>query len=172
MSARRAWRWGAALAALALGAGDAGAASSPLKVYLEPVAAEAVQGLPAEKVEATLRERLGRKKAVLLVPSAEEATLVLRVTECAAWGEKRRVNEADERNIAINPDGRVKNKGGEGVYGVRTQYTTHVLLTVRATWGDRFEDLQAADDDRNLKSAADTVAMALDRLVRHGLRPR
>lgn len=145
----------------------------PLKVHLEDVAESAVRGLPVEDVEAALRKELKGRKSIVLVPTPEEATLVLRVTECTAWGEKRRVSEVDERNIGINPRGQeVTNKGGEGMYGVRTEYATRVLLIVRATWGERFEDLQSADDDKNLKSAADTVILTLDKRVKHGLRSR
>jgi hypothetical protein len=46
------------------------------------------------------------------------------------------------------------------------------VLVVRATWSGRFQDLQAVDGDRNLESAADSVAVGLDRLVRRELRPR
>ena len=145
----------------------------PLKVHLEEVAESAVRGLPVEDVEAALRKELKGRKSIVLVPTPEEATLVLRVTECTAWGEKRRVSEVDERNIGINPRGQeVTNKGGEGMYGVRTEYATRVLLIVRATWGESFEDLQSADGDKNLKSAADTVILTLDKRVKRGLRSR
>jgi hypothetical protein len=152
-------------------AGDA-PRPQPLKVHLEEVAESAVRGFPVEDVEAALRAELRGKKSIVLVPTAEEAALVLRVTECVGWGEKHRISEVDERNIAVNPvtrSGRAKNKGGEGMYGVRTEYRTQVVLVVRATWSDHFEDLQAGDDDRNLKSAADTVAGELDRLAKRGL---
>ena len=144
----------------------------PLKVHLEEVAESAVRGLPVEDVEAALRKELKGRKSIVLVPTPEEATLVLRVTECTAWGEKRRISEVDERNIGINPRGQVTNKGGEGMYGVRTEYATRVLLIVRAAWAESFEDLQSADDDKNVKSAADTVALVLDRLVKRGLHKR
>jgi len=146
---------------------------APVAVYLEPIAEEAVQGFPVDKVEASLRERLARAKGLRMVSTAEDAVVVLRVKECVGWGEKKRVNEAEERNVAVNPKGGpVRNRGSEGVYGTRTEYRTQVVLVVRATWPEHFQDLQAADDDRTLKSAVGTVADELDGLVKNGLRAR
>ena len=169
-SPSRAWL---ALAVLLVPLRPAAAARpEPLKVHLEEIQESDVKGFPVDEVEAALRKELAGRKSIVLVETPDEAALVLRVTECTGWGEKHEVREVDERNIAINPDGRVKNKGGEGTYGVRTEYRTHVVLIVRATWGDRFEDLQASDGDRNLKSAADTVGAGLDRLLKRALPPR
>ena len=151
------------LPALPVPAAVAANRPEPLKVHLEEVAQSAVQGFPVEDVEAVLRKEFRGRKTIVLVPTPEEAALVLRVTECVGWAEKRRINEANERKVATN-------RGLEAVYGVRTEYRTHVVLIVRATWSEHFEDLQAADDDRNLKSAADTVAIALDQLVKRRLR--
>ena len=170
MSAPSAGASAVVLLALSARLAAAGTSPEPLKVHLEEVAESAVRGFPVEDVEAALRAELrGRKKSIVLVPTPEEAALVLRVTECAGWTEKRKVNEVDERNIAINPSGH-RNKGSEGMYGVRTEYRAQVVLVVRASWSDHFEDLQASDNDHNLKSAADTVGIALDHLVKRGLR--
>jgi len=162
----------AAILLLAAAAASAGEKRAAVAVHLEPVAEEAVQGLPVEKVEAALRQRLARTKGVTLVPSAEEATIVLRVSECLGWGEKVRTNEANERNIGVNEKGPIRNIGSEGVYGTRVEKRSRVSLVVRATWSGRFHDLQSADDDRSLKAAADTVADELARVVKRGLKAR
>jgi hypothetical protein len=157
---------------LAAATAAAGEKPAPVAVHLEPIGEDVVQGLPVEKVEAVLRERLARVKGITLVPNREDAAVVLSVSECLGWGEKKRINEADERNVAVNPDRRIKNLGGEGVYGARTEYRSYVSLVVRATWPEHFEDLQSADADSSLKAAVDSVAGQLGRLVKRGLRPR
>lgn len=148
---------GALAALLSTGAVQAGVRPAPIAVYLEPTADGVVQGLAVGKVEQVLRERLARKKSIVLVAEPEQAALVLRLTECAAWGERRRVSEAGDR-VFFKP-------GSETSYGVRTEHRTQVLLVLRATWGERFDDLASHDSDRNLKDAADSVADQLHQLV-------
>jgi hypothetical protein len=159
----------AAMAVLALAAGGAGEA--PVKVFLEAVDEDAVKGLEPAKVEAALREKLTRKKRVALVASQQDATVVLRVTECLGWTEKRRINEAQERPVNMPTQSGGIAGGTEGVYGARTERQSQVLLVVRATWGDHFQDLQSYDKDHSLKDAVDSVAGQMDALARRGLRP-
>lgn len=162
-----------AAAALALAnmtaAGEARPA--PTRVFLESVSDEVVVGLDAAKVEAELRKKLSGRKTIVLAPDEEDATIKLRVTECLGWIEKRRINEAGDRPVA-GPTGKGGiARGTEGAYGVRTEDRPQVTLTVRATWGEQFLDLQSADLDRTLRDAVDSVARELDALVRGGLRP-
>jgi hypothetical protein len=155
---------------LAAATAAAGEKPAPVAVHLRPIEDDVVQGLPVEEVEAALRKRLAREKGITLVPNREDAAIVLSVSECLGWGEKRRINEADERNVAVNPDGRFKNFGSEGAYGTRTEKRSQVSLVVRATWPEHFQDLHSADGESSLKSAADSVADQLGRLVKRSLR--
>lgn len=153
----------AAAAALLVSTGGpslarAAARPAPVPVYLQPIGDGVVEGLAVEKVERTLRERLGRKKSIVLVTEPEQATITLKVTQCAGWGEKRRVSEAGDR-IFFRP-------GSETSYGVRTENRTHVLLVVHATWGERFAELASHDGDRTLKAATDSVVDEVERLAR------
>lgn len=157
-----------AYASLAI-AGDARPA--PTHVFLEAVSADVVVGLDAAKVEAELRKKLSGRKTIVLASEEEGATVRLRVTECLGWIEKRRINEAGDRPVA-GPTGKGGiARGTEGAYGVRTEERRQVTLTVRATWGEQFLELQSADLDRTLRDAVDSVANELDALVRAGLRP-
>ena len=159
-------------AMLAMAAAGFAADARPVTatVFLAPIGEDVVSGLESAKVEASLRKKLAGKKTVSLAPSAEEATIVLRVTECLAWSEKRRVNEWQERPAVMPTEGGGVAEGNEGVYGARTETRSQVALTVRASWGERFLDLQSSDTDSNLQQAVDSVAGQLDRLVKKGLR--
>ena len=154
---------------LAPGAPPSGA-PAPVKVFLESAAEDAVEGVDAARVDAALRKELGGKKSLSLVATPEEAAVVLRVTECLVFTEKRRVNEARERPVNIPTEGRGVAGGTEGVYGTRTETTAQAVLVVRATWPGQFADLQSHDRDRSLKDAADSVADQLDALAKRGLR--
>lgn len=162
-----------ALVALALttllGADDARPA--PIAVFLEPVTGGAVQGVAVEKVEAALRARLGREKGLALVTEADQATVVLRVTECLAWAEKTHVTEITDRTPNLPTAGRGRGVGPEA-YGSRTEHRPQVSLVVRATWPERFHDLQSGDGDRTLKDAADSVGDQLARVLKAPRRPR
>jgi hypothetical protein len=150
-------------------AGDPGPA--PTRVFLEGVSDDVVDGLDAAKVDAELRKKLAVRKTIVLAPEAEGATVTLRVTECLGWIEKRKINEAGDRPVA-GPTGKGGiARGHEGAYGVRTEEHPQVSLTVRATWGEHFVDLQSSDSDRTLRDAVESVSRELDALVRGGLRP-
>lgn len=140
--------------------------SAPLALHLQAIDPEVVKGVTVAKVEEALRGRLGREKSLALVPRAEDATVVLEVTECLVWTEKRRVTD---RPLNIPTQGR-GSPGPEPAYETRTERRKQVSLVVRATWSERFEDLQSGDADRTLKDAAGSVADALARILK-GTRP-
>jgi hypothetical protein len=153
-------------------AGTAAEKAEPVNVHLEAIDGTVVQGFPVDEVEKALRDRLARIKEIRLVPEPEEARVVLKVTECLGWSEKRRVDEAGDRPI-LGPtgDGGVA-RGTEGAYGVRTETRPQISLVVRATWAEHFTDLQSATDEKQLKGAVDTVASQLAGIVKRGLKLR
>lgn len=140
-------------------------AAAPVKVHLEPIAEGVIEGLDPAKAEQVLRDRLARRRSIVLVPEANDATIVLRVSELASWGEKRHVLEQADRGARIPTEGRGIASGSEGYIGVRSERKAYVLIVVRASWKDHFEDLTSHDADHTLKAAADSIAKKLDRIA-------
>ena len=161
----------AAMAVLALAAGGAGEA--PVKVFLEAVDEDAVKGPRAGQGRSGAAQKLTRTEArrAGCEPAGRDGG--------AARDRVPRLDReaADQRGAGAageHADPRAGHRGRDGgrLRARGRSANRSVLLVVRATWGDHFQDLQSYDKDHSLKDAVDSVAGQMDALARRGLRPR
>jgi hypothetical protein len=158
------------LVASALAAPGASSRSEAIAAYLVPID-DAVLGkeFTAAQVETRLRDRLGRRSALLLVDEPTRGGMRVQVTGCARVQESAARRDPERHPpVTLPPGGRGKGTilTKDEEYGVSVENRTFVILAARVTWQDETREIVSGEDDQTLEAAASTIAREIEKLAK------